>query len=130
MIILPLTLQTNENSLDISALQKQCPDFKHIYNYLAENELSEDEKLKRTVLVEKEYYNLVDSILIHRFQPRSKKKPIEEKIIFQTALPKALRLKVSQEFHDGNGHFALRRHMRQFMLSIIGLICSKKSLTL
>ena len=100
---------TNENSPEISALQKQCPDFKHIYNYLAENELPEDEKLKRTVIVEKEYYDLVDGILIHRFQTRSKKKPVEEKFIFQTALPKALRLKVLQEFHDGNGHFGFKK---------------------
>ena len=76
---------------------------------MAENELPEDEKLKRTAIVEKEYYDLVDGILIHRFQPRSKKKPVEEKFIFQTALPKALRLKVLQEFHDGNGHFGFKK---------------------
>ena len=84
---------TEENPPEISLLQKQCLDFKHIYDYLAENELPEEEKLRRTVLVEKEYYDLVDGILIHRLQYRSKKKPVEEKFIFQTALPESLRLK-------------------------------------
>ena len=100
---------TDENPPEISLLQKQCPDFKHVYNYLAEYELPEEEKIRRTVLVEKEYYDLVDGILIHRFQYRSKKKPVEENFIFQTAHPKSLRLKVMQEFHDGNGHFRFKK---------------------
>ena len=40
---------TYENPPEISLLHKQCQDFKHIYNYLAEYELPEEEKIRRTV---------------------------------------------------------------------------------
>ena len=99
---------TTDDLPDLITMQKQCPDFKHIYNYLANNDIPEDEKLKRTILFEKEHYDLLDGILMHRFQPRSKKKPTNEQIIFQIALPKQIRLKALQGFHDNNGHFGYK----------------------
>ena len=101
--------ETKEKVPDIILKQQQCPDFKHIYDYLANNELPSDEKLRRTTLIEKEYYDLLDGILMHRYQPRSKKKPTDEKFIFQIALPKQMRLKAIQEFHDNNGHFGFKK---------------------
>ena len=80
-----------------------------MYNYLTEKELPADEKLKRIVLIEKEYFDLVDGILIHRFQPRSRKKPVDEKFSFQIALPKQMRIKVMQDFYDNNGHFGFKK---------------------
>ena len=94
---------------DLSIQQQNCPDFKHLYKYLTQQELPEDKKLQRTVLIEKEYYDLLDGILVHRFQPRSKKKPLEEKFIFQTALPKCMRIKAMQAYHDSNGHFGFKK---------------------
>ena len=55
------------------------------------------------VTIEKEYYDLLVGILIHRYQPRSRKKSTNETFIFQTVLPKTVRLKVMQDFHDHNG---------------------------
>ena len=94
---------------ELISLQKQCPDFKDIYSYLTGYDLPKDEKLKRMVTIEKEYYDLLDGILIHRYQPRSRKKSTNETFIFQTALPKTLRLKVMQDFHDHNGHFGFKK---------------------
>ena len=102
-------VESNDNFPNIIDQQKLCPDYKHIYKFLTENELPDDEKVKRMVIIEKEYYDVLDGILVHKFQPRSRKKPINEKFIFQTALPKSLRLKALQNFHDNNGHFGFKK---------------------
>ena len=68
---------------DLSIQQQNCPNFKHLYKYLTQQELPEDKKIQRTVLIEKEYYDLLDGILVYRFQPKSKKKPSEEKSFFK-----------------------------------------------
>lgn len=94
---------------DLISMQKQCSDFKDIYNYLANNDIPEDEKLRKTVLFEKEHYDLLDGVLMHRFQPRSKKKPTNEQFTFQIALPKQMRLKALQDYHDNNGHFGYKK---------------------
>ena len=46
---------------------------------------------------------------MHRYQPRNRKKTLDEKFIFQIALPQKLRLKVMQDFHDNNGHFGFKK---------------------
>ena len=97
------------NTLEIISQQQECSDFKHIYKYFTQNELPEDEKLKRTVFFEKQDYDILDGILMHKYRPRSRKKPVDETFIFQTALPKKQRLKVMQEFHDNNGHFGFKK---------------------
>ena len=101
--------EIKENVPDITTQQQKCPELKHIYNYLKSNELPTDEKLKRMVLIEKEYFDLLDGILMHRYQPRGRKKPSDEKFIFQVAVPKNMRLKVMQDFHDNNGHFGFKK---------------------
>ena len=85
-----------DNTLDIITQQQACSDFKHIYKYIDTNELPTDEKLKRSILFEKQDYDLLDGILMHRYRPRSRKKPVDEAFIFQVALPQKLRLKVMQ----------------------------------
>ena len=67
---------------DFSIQQQNCPYFKHLYKYLTQQDIPEDKTLPRTILIEKENCDLLDGILVHRFQPRSKKKPLEEQTIF------------------------------------------------
>lgn len=76
---------------------------------MANNEIPEDEKLRKTILFEKEHYDLLDGVLMHRFQPRSKKKPTNEQFIFQIALPRQMRLKALQDYHDNTGHFGYKK---------------------
>ena len=90
-------------------MQKNDPEFKHIYKYLSTNQLPEDEVQVKIVSVEKEHYDIVDDVLIHRYEFRGKKKPIEERTLIQIALPKALRLKAMKDFHDHNGHFGIKK---------------------
>ena len=63
---------------DFMQLQKECPDFKHIYAYLENGTIPEEDKLKKNLEIRKEYYQLVDGILLHLFQNRAKKKPTDE----------------------------------------------------
>ena len=68
---------------DLSIQHQKCPYFKHLYKYLTQQEKPEYKTLSCTVLIEKEYYDLLDGILVHRFQTRSKKKPSEENSFFK-----------------------------------------------
>lgn len=112
-----LEIQTDTETKDESPddtgklilMQKNCPDFVNIYKYLSEGELPKDEKLMRKTMYDKEFYEIVDDVLIHKYQNRGKKKPTEDKFIIQTALPKKLRVKVMQEYHDHNGHFGVKK---------------------
>lgn len=72
-------------------------------------ELPKDENLIKMITVEKEHYDMVDGILLHRYESRGKKKPLDERLIIQTALPKKLRLRVLQGYHDHNGHFGVKK---------------------
>ena len=98
-----------ENTIVIITQQHACSDFKHIYKYIDTNELPTDEKIKRSIPFEKQDYDLLDGILMHRYRPRSRKKPVDEAFIFQVALPQKLRLKVMQGFHDNNGHVGFKK---------------------
>ena len=98
-----------DNTSKLIDLQKKCPDFENLYEYLRNGKLPEDEKECRKVMYDKEFYEIVDGILIHKYQSRGKRKPTEDRFIIQTALPKGLRLKVMEEFHDHNGHFGIKK---------------------
>ena len=43
--------KSNSSFPNIIDQQKLCPDFKHIYKFLTENELPDDEKVKRMVII-------------------------------------------------------------------------------
>ena len=53
---------------DLIQLQKECPDFKHICAYLENGTIPEEDKPKKNLEIQKEYYQLVDGILLHLFQ--------------------------------------------------------------
>ena len=93
----------------LTNLQKNCPDFKYLYKYLETGKLPDEEKECKKTMYDKEFYEIVDGILIHKYQNRGKKKPTEDKFIIQTALPKSLRLNVLEEFLDHNGYFGVKK---------------------
>ena len=51
---------------DLIALQKKCPDFKVIYEYLAERKLPDDATLARNTTWESDQYMLADKVLRRR----------------------------------------------------------------
>ena len=98
-----------ENDTELIKLQKTCPEFKDMYLYLSSNILPDDEKQRNFIIYNQDQFHIVDGILLHKYQPRVKKKPTDEKLIFQIALPSQLRLKAMQSYHDFNGHFGIKK---------------------
>ena len=94
---------------DLIELQKSCQDFKYIYDYLANDIIPEDPNVKKKLEINKEYYQLLDGILIHLFQNTAKKKTTDERFIMQVALPSKLRKSLLEQFHDNNGHFGMKK---------------------
>ena len=66
--------QADEIPVDMSKLQRQCDDFKHIITYLESSIVPENKDLAKLVTVVAEnQYVLNDGILYHVFKPRTKK---------------------------------------------------------
>ncbi|WAR31720.1 hypothetical protein MAR_034262 [Mya arenaria] len=49
----------NKDDTDRIEMQKRCPDFKYIYEYLADNVVPEDEKIRKVVQIENKYYHIL-----------------------------------------------------------------------
>lgn len=72
---------------NIGKLQSECPNFKHIYQYLSNGTLLDDKKQADKLLAESNHYGLFDKVLYHFFQPRTKRK--DERFIRQLACPRS-----------------------------------------
>ena len=106
------TIQKTDIGKSIPERQKECQDFKHIYEYLSSKTLPEDEKLARTVVVESSQYALLDDYLYHFYQPRAKGLPSTQRLVRQLALPGPCQPDVLRSFHDshaGGGHLGIQR---------------------
>ena len=99
---------TNVCALEkISELQKQCPYFGPIYEFLKNGTLPADKKRAHAIPYESNQYEIVNDTLYHFFQPRSKKKTYKNELIKQIALPDTLRMDLLLSYHDskaGGGH--------------------------
>ena len=85
----------------ISRLQKQDPDFHHVYKYLVEDIVPKDEKKRQKVLAEAQDFSVCDGVLYKWFQKRFKAEE-GEKYIKQLCLPTVLRHDALTAFHDTN----------------------------
>ena len=73
---------TNVCALEkISELQKQCPYFGPIYEFLKNGTLPADKKRAHAIPYESNQYEIVNDTLYHFFQPRSKKKTYKNELI-------------------------------------------------
>ena len=106
------TIPKTDTGKSIPELQKECRDFKYIYEYLASKTLPEDEKLAHNVVVESSQYALLDGHLYHFYQPRVKGLPASQRLVRQLALPGPCRPDVLKSFHDshaGGGHLGIQK---------------------
>ena len=87
----------------IGEAQKVCPDIGPIYNYVLNNELPEDDKLARKIVLESDQYDTLYNI----FSPRTKGVLRMDTLINQVVVPVKLRSQILSEYHDsivGGGH--------------------------
>ena len=59
---------------DIPDAQRQCPDFKDIFQYLENGSLPDDDTTSRKTVADSEHYTLLDHKLYHLHTPRKKQK--------------------------------------------------------
>ena len=112
--IAPIDQDDPTLSPDISQLQQQCDDFKHIYRYLQDQTLPKDDKQARFIVCESNQYVLSDGTLYHMFQPRVRNKEQQnlDNMILQLAVPKVKRQEVLYGYHDclaGGGHLGVNK---------------------
>ena len=75
---------------ELSKLQWECPELKDILAYLVRNELPEDDKKARSVMLEgQNHYAVIDNVLYHLYTPRVKNvnQVGKDRLIKQVALP-------------------------------------------
>jgi hypothetical protein len=85
---------------NIGQLQRQCPDFKHMFAYLESQEIPDDDKIAKRVVREASQFALLNGVLYHFFQPRTKSDTLDDRFIRQVALPAECRQDALLSFHD------------------------------
>ena len=75
----------------IGEAQKVCPDIGLIYNYVLNNELPEDDKLARKIVLESDQYGMRNDTLYHIFSPITKGVLRMDTLINQVVVPVKLR---------------------------------------
>jgi len=58
-------------SLDIPRIQRECPDFTHIIEYLTSGALPDNDFDARRIVAESEHYTVLDDVLFHLHRPRN-----------------------------------------------------------
>ena len=107
---LPDLSQVHEDEvLPLIQQQKKCPELSPIYRYLVDKTLPDDDNLAKSVVFESNNYDIVEGVLVHHYQSRAKKLPVEERLVNQIALPKFYRLSALKAYHDEKGHFGIRK---------------------
>jgi hypothetical protein len=100
-----------ENPENIASLQRDCPDFKQIIEYLETGQLPEQaDQAKRIQNLSREY-DMLNGTLVHFYQPRQKTPTADNRFITQIAMPKILRNDVLTSYHDsiaGGAHRGLQ----------------------
>ncbi|CAC5416210.1 unnamed protein product [Mytilus coruscus] len=101
-----------EQKEDIGTLQRKCTDFEDIYAYLNDGTLPENNKLARKVNIESQQYSLLNGILYHWYQRRTKKPDEQARQHQQLALPRVLRDAALLAYYDsqsGGAHLATKK---------------------
>ncbi|CAC5426199.1 Retrovirus-related Pol polyprotein from transposon 297 [Mytilus coruscus] len=92
---------------NIGPLQKECFDFKHVYAYLENGTLPDETKLAKKICLEASQYALLDGILYHFYQPRTRGRK-KDLFVKQLACPRQFRNDLLKSYHE-IGHFGFDR---------------------
>lgn len=97
---------------NIGELQRNCPDFQQVYEYLLDGTLPAESNAQDLIISEAKHFSLVEGILYHWFQRRCKKPKGEFNFVKQVALPRVLRKDALLSYHDslaGGGHLGIEK---------------------
>jgi transposase InsO family protein len=107
----PENTRQGDNARQRLDLLRRDPFFGGIITYLEQEELPENARMARNVLLQVSEYVLQDDTLFHLYIPKGRRHKPEEAIL-QTVVPKELRAEVLRSTHDslfGGGHFGIAR---------------------
>jgi len=94
---------------DIECLQRQCPDFIPIFDYIEQGKLPVDDKAARKLILESENFVIENAILYHVFSPRTKRLDQVTPIVHQLCVPRSRREELLRAYHDGLCHIGQGR---------------------
>ena len=89
---------------NIAELQRECPDFKSIIQYLVTDELPQNDVQARKTALSADQFCMENGVLYHLSQPRGKKGKSLTAVTKQLCLPKTLRDKFVRNYHDHLSH--------------------------
>ena len=89
---------------DIIPLQRNSPDTKPFYDYFESGILPDDHKAARKLVIENEFYEIIDRREHHIHHPRDKGVNQLKPTIVQLCLPRELRLDIVKCWHDEFQH--------------------------
>ncbi|GFO32857.1 Pol polyprotein [Plakobranchus ocellatus] len=82
----------------VSTLQKKDPDLSPIITYLENGTLPSSQKLSRQILLTQFHYSLIDGVLFHSCEPKTKSKFVSHD--YTLVLPKVLQKSVIDMYHS------------------------------
>jgi len=94
---------------DIECLQRQCPDFIPIFDYIEQGKLPVDDKAARKLILESENFVIENAILYHVFSPRTKRLDKMTPIVRQLCVPRSRREQLLRAYHDELCHIGQER---------------------
>lgn len=107
-----VTINVLSDQPQIKVEQQNCPYLKHIYEYIQQGVLPADKNRAKAIPYEANQYEIINDVLYHIFQPRTKNKEKTEVLLKQLAVPEKLRNDVIKSYHDsiaGGCHLGVQR---------------------
>src|SRR6218665_3007589 len=92
---------------EMAEKQRLCSDIAPIIKYLGQGDLPSNDTKARCLVIESSEYAIDNGILYHYYQPRSK--GISRCYISQLVVPKSLRQRVLNGFHEESSHPGFHR---------------------
>jgi hypothetical protein len=84
---------------DITVSIADCPEFRHVYAYLNQGKLPEEDTLARRIVLEAQDYVLRDGVLYHLYTPQTKRINRALAVIEQVCVPTRYRKVVAEQLH-------------------------------
>jgi len=94
---------------DIEHLQRQCPDFIPMFDYIEQGKLPVDDKAARKMILESENFVIKHGVLYHTFSPRTKRLDQMTPVEHQLCVPRTRREQLLRAYHDELCHIGQER---------------------
>jgi len=111
--VMDITQDTGSTDLsqqhDVAKLQRECPDYKPIFEYIETGILPQEKKTARKIVFESEQFIIDHDTLYHLFHPRTKRMDEIVPIVKQLCIPRILREELMVAYHDNNCHVGQER---------------------